>query len=186
MEKHAETRTLRTVYSLFLGALLALFVGLGITTVHPAPEEPEAPAAVVLAQESAELTPEEEQQLIAHERDREAWEDETMAHNRDVGVAALVCAVVLLVLGLLVERRSPVLANGILFGGLFTLFHSIVRSLLSQDTVVTFVVVTVSLVLVLGLGYRRFVDRPSETGPGPDPEVQPVVTSSNGKRPSRS
>lgn len=174
---------MRTVYSLFLGALLALFVGLGITTVSPAPEEPEAPAAVVLAQEDGELTPEEEQQWIDHERDLDAWEDATMAHSRDVGVAALVCAVVLLVLGLLVERRSPVLANGILFGGLFTLFHSIVRSLLSQDTVVTFAVVTVSLVLVLALGYRRFVDRPTERGPGP--EATPVVPSSNGKRPSR-
>ena len=184
MDQPTETRTMRTVFSLFLGALLALFVGLGITTVSPAPEEPEAPTAVVLAQEDGELTPEEEQQWILHERDRDAWEDATMAHSRDVGVAALIFAVVLLALGLLVERRSPVLANGILFGGLFTLFHSIVRSLLSQDTVVTFAVVTASLVLVLGLGYRRFVDRPSERDPGT--EAQPVVTSSNGKRPSRS
>ena len=83
----------------------------------------------------------------------------------------------------LAKLVRAVLAQGILLGGLFTLLHSVVRSLVSQDTLVTFGVVTVALVVVLYLGYHRFVDRPTETGD--DREPLPVVVSENGKHPSR-
>lgn len=105
-----------------------------------------------------------------------------MRHSRDVGVVTLIGSVLLLVLSLLVERRRPVLADGILLGGLFTLLHSVVRSLVSQDTLVTFGVVTVALALVLYVGYRRFVDRPTDAGERSD--IAPVVVSRNGKDPS--
>lgn len=179
MGDRTQTRTMGTVYALFLGALIALFVGLGVSTVHPGPREPEPSPELVAAQEVRELTGEEQQQWAEHLRDREAWEEQSMRHSRDVGLATLVVAVVLLVLGLLVERRGPVPANGILLGGLFTLLHSVVRSLISQDTLVTFGVVTASLVVVLFLGYRRFVDRP--TGSGETAGPARVVVSRNGK-----
>jgi hypothetical protein len=179
MGDRSETRTMRTVYAFFLGALIALFVGLGVSTVHPGPQEPAASPELVAAQEVRELTPEEQQQWAEHLRDREAWEEQSMRHSRDVGLVTLVGAVVLLVLGLLAERRGPVLADGILLGGLFTLLHSVVRSLISQDTLVTFGVVTVALAVVLFLGYRRFVDRP--TAPGQPAAPGRVVVSRNGK-----
>ena len=182
MGDRTQTRTMGTVYALFLGALIALFVGLGVGTVHPGPREPEASPELVAAQEVRELTAEEQQQWAEPLVEREEWEEQSMRHSRDVGVATLVVAVGLLGLGLLVERRGPVLANGILLGGLFTLLHSVVRSLISQDTLVTFGVVTVSLVLVLFLGYRRFVDRPSGSGGTAGPVR--VVVSRNGKDPS--
>lgn len=174
---------MRTVCTIFLGTLLALFVSLGISTLHPGPEEPEPSPAAVLALETAEPTDEQQQALAAYERDRDAWEDAAMAHSRDVGVAALVSSVVLLALGLWVERRRPVLAQGALLGGLFTLFYSVVRSLMSQDTLVTFAVVTVALAVVLTLGYRRFADRPTDRDDRRGPTG--VVLSRNGKHPSR-
>ncbi|MFI7480995.1 hypothetical protein ACH9EU_01125 [Kocuria sp. M1R5S2] len=163
MHDGTDSRVMRTVYTIFLGVLLALFVGLGITTFHPGPEEPTPPPAVAVAQEQREPTPEERQEWLAYEREREAWEDENMRYSRDVGIAALVASVVLLAVGMLVERRRPVLADGALLAGLFTLLHSVTRSLISRDTIASFTVVTVALVLVLLLGYRRFVDRPSDS-----------------------
>jgi hypothetical protein len=182
-EDRTDGRIMRTVYTFFLGLLLALFVGLGVATVHPGPEEPAPPPAVATARETGELAPEEQQQWTAYERDREAWEVEAMRHSRDVGVAALVASVVLLAVSLAVERRRPVLAHGVLLGGLFTLLHSVVRSLISQDTIASFAVVTVALVVVLYLGYRRFVDRPTEAGDRWGPPR--VVVSDNGRHPSR-
>lgn len=183
------SRVLRTVYTLLLGTLLALFVGLGVATVQPGPEEPAPPPAVATARESRELAPEEQQQWAAYERDREAWAAESTRHHRDVGVVALVAAVLLLAVSPAVERRRPVLGRGLLLGGLLTLLHSVVRGLLSQDTLVAFGLVTVALVVLLHLGYRRFVDRPTApTDPGDpgDPWGRPpVVVSSNGKHPSR-
>lgn len=184
MGERTETRILRTVYTLFLGSLLALFVGLGVATVHPGPEAPEASPSLVAALETREPTPEEQQRWAEHLRDRDAWEERSMRHSRDVGLITLVGSVLLLVLSLFVERRRPVLAGGILLGGLFTLLHSVVRSLISQDTLVTFGVVTVALALVLYVGYRRFVDRPTDAGERSD--IAPVVVSRNGKDPSHS
>lgn len=182
-EDRTDGRIMRTVYTFFLGLLLALFVGLGVATVHPGPEEPAPPPAVAMARETRELAPEEQQQWAAYERERGAWEVEHMRYSRDVGVIALVASVVLLGASLAVERRRPVLAHGVLLGGLFTLLHSVGRSLVSQDTVATFAVVTVALAVVLYLGYRRFVDRPTPAGDRWGPP-RPVV-SDNGKHPSR-
>lgn len=182
MDDRTGPRVVGRVYSLVLGALLALFVGLGVAAVHPGPEEPPAPPAIASAPEARELTP-VEQQWAAYERDREAWEEDVMGHSRDVAGIAVVAAVLLLVLGLALEDRMRVIADGALLGGLLTLLHGVVRSLIAQDTLVSFGVVTVTLALVLYLGYRRFVDRPSETGEDPGPV--PVVISSNGRHPSR-
>ncbi|MEX5296213.1 hypothetical protein QYM41_13130 [Kocuria sp. CPCC 205268] len=178
----ADSRVLRTVYTVFLGVLLALFVGLGVATVHPGPEEPAPPPEIAMARESRELAPEEQQQWASYEREWAAWEDRFMRYNRDVAVATLMVSVALLATGPAVERRRAVLGQGILLGGLFTLLHSVVRGLLSQDTLATFGVVTVALVVVLFLGYRRFVDRPSGNGDLPGPRT---VVSDNGKHPSR-
>lgn len=187
MQDHTEDRTdgriLRTVYTFFLGVLLALFVGLGVATVHPGPEEPAPPPGIAMARETRELAPEEQQQWAAYEREWEAWEDEFLRHSRDVGVVTLVASVALLAVSLAVERRRAVLGQGILLGGLFTLLHSVVRSLVSQDTVASFAVVTVALAVVLYLGYRRFVDRPTPAGDRWGPP-RPVA-SDNGKHPSR-
>lgn len=182
-EDRTGRRIVRTVYAFLLGTLLALFVGLGVLTVHPGPGEPAPPPAVATARESRELAPEEQQQWSAYERDREAWAEESLRHHRDVGVAALVAAVLLVAVSPAVERRRPVLGHGILLGGLLTLLHGVVRGLLSQDTLAAFGLVTVALVVVLHLGYRRFVDRP--TDPGDHWGPPPVVVSSNGKHPSR-
>lgn len=179
----SDGRMLRTVYTFFLGLLLALFVGLGVATVRPGPAEPVPPAAVATARESRELAPEEQQQWAAYESEREVWEESSVRYSRDVGVITLVASVALLAVGLVVERRRPVLAQGVLLGGLLTLLHSVVRSLLSQDTVASFAVVTVALLVVLYLGYRRFVDRPTPAGDRWGPP-RPVV-SDNGKHPSR-
>ncbi|MGX5358041.1 hypothetical protein [Kocuria sp. KH4] len=179
MGDRTQTRTVGTVYAVVLGALIALFVGLGVSTVHPGPREPQAAPELVAAQEVRELTAEEQQQWAGHLRDREVWEERFLRHSRDVGLMVLVVAVVLLGLGLLVGRRGPVLGDGILLGGLFTLLHSVVRSLISQDTLVGFGVVTASLVAVLFLGYRRFVDRP--TGSGGTAGPVGAVVGRNGK-----
>lgn len=167
MDRYRKTSVMGTVCTFFLGLLLALFVGLGIDTVHPGPPEP--PAGTGAAQEQRPLTPAEQQALDSYGGEWERWKDAVLDHSGDVGVAALVVSVLLLGASLLVERRSRVLAGGVLLGGLFTLLYSIVRSLMSRETVLTFTVVTAALFLVLALGWRRFVLRPGEAPRPPGP-----------------
>lgn len=41
-----EVQILKLVYTFFLGLLIALFVGFGINTFYPAPDEPEYPSVL--------------------------------------------------------------------------------------------------------------------------------------------
>lgn len=169
------TRVVRAVATVLLGAVLALLVGLGIAAVHPGPPEPTPPGGLAAAQEHRELAPSEQRQEEAHERERTRWREEVAAHSRTAAAVALLAGVALLALGVDLEGRHRALADGVLFGGLFTLLHGVVRGLASRDTLVAFSVVTAALLLVLALGWHRYVSRPWEDADGSEGQGQPLA-----------
>jgi enoyl-CoA hydratase/carnithine racemase len=61
---------------------------------------------------------------------------------------------------LVFEKKIKILAEGIMLGGLFTLIYSIGRSFASEDAKYSFLVVSIGLVIVIYLGYHRFVRAP--------------------------
>ena len=164
-----DDKVLRLVYTFFLGVMLALFVGLGIQTFYPPPERPEYPNSLEL-KAPAETTPEEQQQQREFEREIREYEKAYEGYNRTVSILATSSAVILLGLSLLLERKSLVLTNGVMLGGLFTLLYGLGRGLASRDTSTTFITVAVALVVVLFLGYRRFLRPREEASP---PGVSP-------------
>lgn len=146
---------LKFVYSLFLGVLLALFVGFGINTFYLGAEEPRYPAMT----EALTKEPTKEQQAIdvKYQADYRKFEDKMKPYSRNVSIIALIAATTFLALSLVFEKKLRVLADGIMFGGLFTLLYSIIRSVISQDSKYIFVVITVGLITVLYLGYHKFI-----------------------------
>ena len=154
-----ENTVLKIVYTFFLGIILALFVGLGIQTFYPAPEYPTSIEAPV--PDKGEPTQADQQKDAEFQQQQEAafreYEEKSEIYNRNVSTIALVAAVAFLGLSLLLEKRNLVLANGVMLGGLFTLLYSFGRGLISGNTAMTFIAVCVGLVVVLFLGYRRFL-----------------------------
>lgn len=151
-----DNKTLTIVYTFFLGLILALFIGLGISTFYPGPKMPEYPTAE--AQIYTDKDPTAEQIKAQREYDDKfrEYDKQNKEYNRNVSVIALAGAVILLVISFGFERRNQVIANGMLLGGVFTILYSIVRGFVSEDTKYTFVAVTVGLLVALYLGYRRF------------------------------
>ncbi|MEX5236401.1 hypothetical protein [Kocuria arenosa] len=164
-----DNNVMKIVYTFFLGALLALFVGLGIQSFYPGPEMPEPTAGAEFVPGGS--TPTGEQREEMEENDRQwqqwqQWQEEQQSYSRNVAVVALGASVVLLGLSLVLEKRNRVLTNGVMLGGLFTLIYAIGRSFASSETTMTFVAVSVGLAVVLLLGHRRFFqDRPAEKTP---------------------
>ncbi|NKX54685.1 hypothetical protein [Arthrobacter mobilis] len=157
-----ENQVLKIVYVLFLGSMIALFVGLGIRSFYAPPEPPQYPVTLIeKANPTDEELAEQQRQQQEHERAARAWEEQNSIYNRNVSTVSLAASVILLGASLLLEKRNRVLANGILLGGLFTLLYSIGRGFASQDTMMTFIAVAVGLAVALVLGYRRFFDKPS-------------------------
>lgn len=148
-----DEKILKIVYTFFLGVIIALFVGLGISTFYEGPKAPEYP---VIMQQEKEPSEEVRQTEREFEAEMRSYEQRHQDYSRNVSIIALVSAVVLLATSFLMGERGKVLANGIMLGGLFTLIYAIIRAAISQDTRYTFVAVAIGLVVVLYLGYRRF------------------------------
>ena len=161
---------IKIIYAFFVGLLLAIFVGAGVSAFYPAPKAPEYPA--VLNSPEKSLPPEQSDAQIdaqrEYERESEAYQEKATAYNRNVSIIALVAAVLFVVVSLLFENKIRIIADGILLGGIFTLIYSIGRSFESDDSKYTFLVVTVGLVIALFMGYLRFIK----------PQEQSVATAS--------
>lgn len=151
-----DNNVMKIVYTFFLGALLALFVGLGIQTFYPGPEMPEPTSGMEFVPESSTPTEEQREEMAENERQWRQWQEDQQTYSRNVAVVALGASVVLLGLSLVLEKRNRVLTNGIMLGGLFTLLYAIGRSFASTETTMTFIAVGVGLAVVLFLGHRRF------------------------------
>ena len=129
-------------------------MGLGIQTFYPGPGMPEQNSSMEFTHEASPPTVEQREQLEEHGRPWERWQEQQQTYKRNVGVAALVSSVLLLVLSLALEKRNRVLTSGVMLGGLFTLIYAIGRSFASTGTTMTFVAVGVGLAVVLVLGHR--------------------------------
>lgn len=151
-----DNKILRFVYTFFIGLMLALFVGLGISTFYEGPSQPEYPTSI---EGKAVPTDEETERINQFNRDMSEYSKAQQEYSRNVSIIALIFAVALLAASLALERFNKVIANGALLGGLFTLLYSIIRGLISQDTKMTFIAVAIGLVVVLYLGYRHFADQ---------------------------
>jgi hypothetical protein len=139
-----DERMLAIVVPLAAGALTAFVAALGIQTFYPQPVPPVEVASPGF--------------------------DESMREwARGLGVIATVVAVVLLVLSMVLERLTPVPANALLLGGLFTLFYGVAPAMAFGQGTTAFFVLAVALVVVLFVGYRRFVPRRGQESSAPKP-----------------
>lgn len=153
-----DNRILTIVYTFFLGLILALFIGLGISTFYSAPKMPDYPTEAMYY--NKEPTAEQTRAQKDYDKASKSYSTESQLYSRNVSMLALVGAVLLLVISFGFEKRSQVIANGMLLGGVFTLLYSIIRGFVSEDSKYTFITVTVGLVIALYLGYRRFSQPP--------------------------
>lgn len=151
-----DNKILKLVYTFFVGLLITLFIGVGISTFYPSPTGPEYPvAAETYGREPTEK--EVQAQKEFEERRIQYEKNELQPYNRNVSIILIVAAVILLTLSIVFENKIKVISDGVMLGGLFTLIYGIGRGFASQNTKYVFVIITVSLASVLYLGYKRFV-----------------------------
>lgn len=158
---HEENGLMKLLYSFFLGILLALFVGFGVSTFYESPTAPEYPVEL---QTGKEFT--EEQRTVEQDfqtKQDKYYEEEFQPYNRNVSIITLAAAVIFLVISMLFGGHLKVISDGVMMGGVFTLLYSIGRGIASNDTKYMFVAVSIGLLVVLFLGYRRFTTKEQPT-----------------------
>jgi len=155
---------LKLVYTIFIGVLLAIFVGVGIAAFYPGPKDPETPTLLKLYKlptdpsrdpvVSAQLQKEQE----AFDEVLKTYQEKMEKYNRDVSIISLVAAILILVISLILFRKLLIIADGLLIGGVITLLYSVARVFGSGDDKLRFLVVSVGLAVSLLLGYIKFIE----------------------------
>lgn len=152
-----STGILKLVYAVFLGLLLALFVGEGIHMFYSPPVAPKYP--IELNTYGKELNPEQQLKQQSFDRLSEQYRAKLKPYSRNVSALALGAAVILFGLSMFYDQRPTLIGNGLMLGGVFTLFYSIIRAFESENTAYTLGVIMASIAVMLYLGYRRFTRR---------------------------
>ena len=154
---------IKYVYIVFVGILLAAFIGVGIAAFYKGPVYPETPVSLRFPEAAVEREPSAtvsavrmKEQLAFDEKSKE-FQKQNDEYSRNVSIVALVAAVLMLVISLTLLKEIAVLADGLLLGGVLTLGYSVIRGFNSNDDMVRFLVVSVSLLIAFALGYLKFV-----------------------------
>ncbi len=166
-----RTMMIKFLYSLFLGILVALFIGLGISAFYEAPKSPEYPTVLESTAERPVPGPdgtikETEAQKAAREKydkEQKQYQKDFGLYNRNVSIIAMVAAVIILVVSLTLTATIQLISDGLLLGGVFTLLYSVVRGFMAEDNKYRFIVVTVGLIVSLVIGYLKFIRHEEKT-----------------------
>lgn len=153
---------IKYVYIVFLGLILATFVGVGIAAFYKGPKYPETPTILKYARpypEATTATPSADyiKQQEAFDLKSKDFQKALEDYNRNVSMVSVGFAILMLVLSLTSFKQILVIADGLLLGGVLTLGYSIVRGFSSNDDIFRFLVVAVGLCTALVLGYLKFV-----------------------------
>jgi hypothetical protein len=179
MADAARSGGLQTIFSFFLGLMLAAFVGVGVYTFHPPGKELDRQIQELDRQEQAirNAAPQEEPTGADRERIQklndarnklsDAAQAEREAWGRSTSILLIALATLIMAVSLVRADQLPVISNGLLLGGVFTMVYGVGWIIATDTSVARFVVMTVALVLTLALGYARFVRRrTSAAAPG--------------------
>jgi hypothetical protein len=161
---------LQTIFSIFLGLMVTAFIGVGAYTFYPPPQKELDRQIQDLnrseqyfrnARPSEGLTATERQELqkISEERDKLADEARVAREGwgRITSIILIALATLAMAVSLVRSDQLPVISNGLLMGGVFTMIYGVGWIVATDSSVARFIVITVALAITLVLGYSRFV-----------------------------
>jgi hypothetical protein len=183
---------LQIIFSFFLGLMVTTFIGVGVYTFHPPNEALEVQMEEVnrrerevrtpvepTAEESARLQEIEAERIALFDAQRVAREE----WGRSTSIILIILATLVMAVSLVRADQLPVISNGLLLGGVFTMVSGVGWIVATDTSVTRFVAVSVAFAITLGLGYARFVRRQEDprtataggpslsAGSGGDPEL---------------
>lgn len=143
---------LQGIFSVFVGLVVVAFIAIAVVTLYPEPT----------------TSPDGYQ--------NEAWG----TYRLVTSIILLVLATVTMVVSMIRSNRLPVLSNGVLLGGIFTMIYAVGSSLSAPNQWPRLLVIFLALVVTVGVAYRKFGGRPiaspvlapSGDAPGGVPSVE--------------
>lgn len=169
---------LHIVFAIFLGLMVTAFIGVGVYTFYPYPETAISHELQELQrQERAVRNSRADAQLTVGDRARiqelndeinrlqDALNTARRRWGRRTSIILIIFATLTMAISLVRAQSLPVISNGLLLGGVFTMIYGVGWIIATDTSVTRFLVMTVSLVITLALGYVRFVRGTGEALP---------------------
>lgn len=161
---------LQTIFSFFLGLMVTAFIGVGVNTFYPSPDEAYQKQIREIGRRQEHLSTKaapgsysaaEQAEMDSIRAVQDALIDRQQAERKDwartTSIVLVVFATIALVVSLTLNERIRVIANGLLLGGLFTMIYGVGWVIFSGNSVARFFVILFALAVAIGLGYARFV-----------------------------
>jgi hypothetical protein len=165
-----QRQALQLIFAFFLGLMVTAFIGIGVFTFHGPPGDPlDDPAQELRDRQQVirdgrgidGLTPEQQAEFEQLNREIRAAEELSRQAQegwaRSTSIILIILATVVMGISLVRADELPVINNGLLLGGVFTMLYGTGWTLASGDSILRFWVMLVALLITLGLGYVRFV-----------------------------
>ena len=144
-----ENQVLKIIFTVFIGVMVALFIGFGIEAFYPTPPYPED-----LANMWAEDMTKDEQAAL--QTMQNAYDASVKLRTGIASIVVTAMAVIIMFVSMFLEKLNLTLTNGLLLGGLFALVYGSGMGLSTGNAVVSFIIVGVGLAAVIVVGIRRF------------------------------
>jgi len=178
-------QALQLIFAFFLGLMVTAFIGVGVYTFYPSNlESLEEEARDLRARQqeirdarSADGLTETQQAELSELNDQVRDVDQrklkhSEAWARTTSIILIILATLVMGVSLVRADQLPVISNGLLLGGVFTMLYGTGWTLASGDSRLRFWVMAFALLITLALGYARFVrERAAVATPVSSPEV---------------
>lgn len=175
MSDPSRSAGLRTIFSFFLGLMFTAFAGVGVYTFYPPPGDLDQQTRELNRREQEIRNARPDDQLTAQDRAeiqeltrrrnelQDAAEEAARPWGRSTSIILMVVATLAMAVSLVRADQLPVISNGLLLGGVFTMLYGVGWIIATDTSVARFVVMSAALAITLGLGYVRFVRRGKAT-----------------------
>lgn len=161
---------LQTIFGFFLGLMVTSFIGVGVYTFYPPADRvfsdrilqvTRQQEQIRISKAPAELSSEDRDRLLQLQSELDALQDQSRvtgeAWGRRTSIILIALATVAMAVSLLQAVQLPVISNGLLLGGVFTMVYGVGWIIATDSSTARFFVMTAALGITLGLGYVRFV-----------------------------
>ena len=149
--------------------MFTAFAGVGVYTFYPPSEEFNTQIRDLNRQEEIirdsrpadQLTEEDRAQIqelnLRRYELQDAREEAEKPWARNTSIILMVTATLAMVVSLVRANQLPVISNGLLLGGVFTMLYAVGWIIATDSSFARFGVMAVALLITLALGYIRFV-----------------------------
>lgn len=121
---------IQVIFSIFIGIVVVAFVMITVNTFYPEP--------------------------TYNYTGGEPFNEGANTWRLMTSIILLLSATIIMIVSMLLPDRVPVISNGALLGGLFTMIAAVGYTSSTQNNILRFFVVTLALLVTVGMGYWRF------------------------------